>query len=91
VFVSYEDGTSRSTTFQTTLDGQLPDKQTRKTSKTVIVSVFMCKLKALTNSRGWYPLADMVTSDITLDNYIVMSRAVNSTVRVIQKLTVYCA
>jgi len=29
--VTYEDGTSRSTTFQTTLDGQPPDKLTRKT------------------------------------------------------------
>jgi len=36
-------------------------------SKTVIVSVFTCKLKAPANSRGSYPLADMETSDNTLD------------------------
>jgi len=36
-------------------------------SKTVIVSVFACKLKALTNSRGSYPLADMETSNNTHD------------------------
>jgi len=36
-------------------------------SKTVIVSVFMCKLKALANSKGSYPLADMETSNNTLD------------------------
>jgi len=29
--------------------------------------VFACKLKALENSRGSYPLADMETSDNTLD------------------------
>ena len=33
----------------------------------VIISVFACKLKDLANSRGSYPLADMVTSDNTLD------------------------
>ena len=32
-------------------------------SKTVIVSVFAYKLKDLANSRGSYPLADMVTLD----------------------------
>ena len=68
MFASYEDGMSKSTAFQTTPDGQLPNKQTRKTytlkvhSKTVIVSVFACKLKALENSRGSYPFADMETS-----------------------------
>jgi len=31
VFASYEDGMSRSITFQTTLDGQPPDKQAKKT------------------------------------------------------------
>jgi len=36
-------------------------------SKMVIVSVFECTLKALANSRGSYPLADMETSDNTLD------------------------
>ena len=36
-------------------------------SKMVIISVFACKLKALANSRGSYPLADMETSDNTLD------------------------
>ena len=59
---------------QTILDGQPLDEQTRKTftdlkaqSKTVIVSVLACKLKALTNSRGSYPLADMGILDNTLD------------------------
>jgi len=33
----------------------------------IIVSVFACKLKSLANSRGLYPLADMETSDNTLD------------------------
>ena len=36
-------------------------------SKTVIVSVSACKLKALANSRGSYPLAEMETSNNTLD------------------------
>jgi len=54
--------------------GQPLDEQTRKTftdlkarSKTVIVSVLAGKLKALANSRGSYPLADMETLDNTLD------------------------
>ena len=38
-----------------------------RSNKTVIVCVFACKLKALANSRGSYPLADMETSDNTLD------------------------
>ena len=75
MFASYEDGTSRAPcAFQTTLDGQLPDKQTRKTyihlkarSNTVIVSVFVYKLKVHANSWGSYPLADMETLDNTLD------------------------
>jgi len=36
-------------------------------SKMAIISVFACKLKALANSRGTYPLADTETSDNTLD------------------------
>jgi len=69
VFANYEDGTSRSTAFQTTLDGQPPDKDLhlKAPSKTVIVSIFGCKLKALINSKGSYPLADMETSDSPLD------------------------
>jgi len=54
-----------------TLDGQ-PARQTNEDdlhlkvrSQMVIVSVFVCKLKDLANSRGSYPLADMVTSDNT--------------------------
>jgi len=43
------------------------DLHLKARSKTVIVSVFACKLKALTNSRGSYPLADMEISDNTLD------------------------
>ena len=43
------------------------DLHLKARSKTVIVSVFACKLKALANSRGSYPLADMETSDNTLD------------------------
>ena len=43
------------------------DLHLKARSKTVIVSVFVCKLKALANSRGSYPLADMETSDNTLD------------------------
>jgi len=43
------------------------DLHLKACSKTVIVSVFACKLKALANSRGSYPLADMETSDNTLD------------------------
>ena len=73
MFVNYEDGTSISTTFKTTL-GKPTARQTdeedlhlKTCSKTVIVSVFACKLKALANSRGLYPLADMETSDNTLD------------------------
>ena len=70
MFASYEDGTSRSTAFQTTLDGQTDEKDLhlKARSKTVIVSVFACKLKALANSRGSYLLADMETSDNTLDH-----------------------
>jgi len=37
------------------------------TQQMVIVSVFACKLKALANNRGSYPLADMETSDNILD------------------------
>jgi len=43
------------------------DLHLKARSKAVIVSVFACKLKALANSRGSYPLADMETSDNTLD------------------------
>jgi len=75
VFASYEDGTSRTPcAFQTTLDSQLPDKQTRKTyihlkarSKVVIVSIFVFKLKAHAYSWGSYSLADMETLDNILD------------------------
>ena len=42
------------------------DLHLKARSKTVIVSVFACKLKALTNSRGSYPLADMEISLTTL-------------------------
>jgi len=59
---------------QTTLDGQPLDEKTRKTftdlkaqSKTIIVSFHAGKLKALANSRGSYPLADMETLDNALD------------------------
>jgi len=61
---------SRSTAFQTTLDGQPPDKEDlhrKARSQNVIVSVFACKLKALANSRGLHSLANMETSDNTLD------------------------
>jgi len=73
VLASYEDGTCRSITFQTTMDSQLPetdeeDLHLEACSKTVIVSVFACKLKPLANSRGSYPLVDMETSDNTLDH-----------------------
>jgi len=43
------------------------DLHLKARSKTVIVSVFACKLKALANSRVSYPLADMETSDNTRD------------------------
>jgi len=43
------------------------DLHLKARSKTVFVSVFACKLKALANSRGSYPFADMETSDNTLD------------------------
>jgi len=43
------------------------DLHLKACSETVIVSVFACKLKALANSKGSYPLADMETSDNTLD------------------------
>jgi len=43
------------------------DLHLKARSKTVIVSVFACRLKALANSRGSYPLADMETSNKTLD------------------------
>jgi len=39
------------------------DLHLKACSKMVIISVFACKLKALANSRGSYPLADMETSD----------------------------
>ena len=42
------------------------------------VCVFACKLKALANSRGSYPLADMETSDNTLDQ---VSRTASSSDR----------
>jgi len=45
------------------------DLHLKARSKTVISSVFACKLKALANSRGSYSLADMETSDNTLDRY----------------------
>jgi len=57
VFASYEDDMSRSIAFQTTLAGQPPDKQTRKT----------CTWRHSTNNRGSYPLAYMETSDNTPD------------------------
>jgi len=43
------------------------DLHLKACSKTVIISVFTCKLKVLANSRGSYPLVDMETSDNTLD------------------------
>ena len=43
------------------------DLHLKARSKTVIVSAFVCKLKALANSRGSYSLADMETSDNILD------------------------
>jgi len=73
VFTSYDDGTSRSTLCFPSYSGWPTAQQTDKEdlqkahSKTVIVSVFAYKLKALANSRGSYPLADMETSDNTLD------------------------
>jgi len=41
------------------------DLHLKARNKTVIISVFTCKLKDLANNRS-YPLADMVTSDNTL-------------------------
>ena len=74
MFASYEDGTSRSTAFQTTLDGQPPDKWTRKTctwrhaaKRSSFLSSRVTWLKALANSRGSYLLAGMETSNNTLD------------------------
>jgi len=43
------------------------DLHLKARSKAVIVSVFMYKLKALANSWGTYPLADMETLDNTVD------------------------
>jgi len=43
------------------------DLHLKARNKMVIVSVFACKLKSLENSRGSYRLADMETSDNTLD------------------------
>ena len=70
MFASYEDGTSRSTSHFPNYTGwpnKEEDLHLKAQSKTVIVSVFACKLKDLVNSRGSYPLADKVTSDNTLD------------------------
>ena len=54
--------------FQTTLDGrgQPPEKRGRATPEGHH-SVFVYKLKAITNSMGSYTLADMETSDNTLN------------------------
>jgi len=46
----------------------LTNRRERPTSEgTVIVYVFVCTFKALANGRGSYPLADMETSNNTLD------------------------
>ena len=45
-----------------------PTNRRLKARSKTVVSVFACKLKALANSRGSYLLADMETSDNTLDH-----------------------
>jgi len=74
VFASYKDGTSRSMHRFPNYPGWPTAQQTdeedlhlKACSKTVIVSVFTCKLKALANSRGLNPPANVETSDNTLD------------------------
>jgi len=46
-------------------------------SKTVIVSVFACKLKALANSRGSYPLADMDSINSTCTYYNTVNKRIH--------------
>ena len=62
--MSYEDGMSISTLPFPSYSGWSPVRQTdedlKACSKTVIISVFARKLRDLTNSRGSYPLADMM-------------------------------
>ena len=52
----------------------------------------MCKLKALANSRGSYPLADMETSDNTLDQvhmYVVNKRILITVNKRIHTISTY--
>ena len=70
MFTSYDDGMSRSTLYLPSYSGWPTARQTNEEdrhlkahSKTMIISVFAYELKALANSRGSYPLADMETSD----------------------------
>ena len=67
--MSYKDGISTFSNYPgwpTSRQTDEEDLQLKARSNTV-VSVFTCKLKALANSRGSYPLADMETSNSTLN------------------------